>query len=60
MEFISALNHASRASGRCRRRSARTLLIYLEIIDDPAEAAEAEDKKPWQAKKTQSIPKNGI
>ena len=40
---ISAFNHASRAWGRWRCRSARTWLIYLEIIDDPAEAAEAEE-----------------
>ena len=43
MVSISAFNHASRASGRCRRSSARTWLIYLRIIDDPAEAAEAEE-----------------
>ena len=40
---ISAFNHASRASERWRCSSARTWLIYLEIIDDPAEAAEAEE-----------------
>ena len=40
---ISAFNHASRASGRWRCRSARTWLIYFDINDDPAEAAEAEE-----------------
>ena len=43
MESISASNHASRASGRCRRSPARTLLTYLAIIEDPAEAAAAEE-----------------